>query len=160
MKLPSISELQKQLATLPARKVIETSIRLAKHKKEIKELLTYLLFESHDESSYISKIKEEIDQQFSEMNKSNLYLVKKSLRKILRVLNKQIRFSGIPQTELELRIYYCIKLRDSGIPFKKSQVLLNLYVNQVKKIEAALGKLHEDLQFDYRREISLLTGKL
>ena len=87
------------------------------------------------------------------MNKSNLYLAKKSLRKILRTINKFIRYSGNKQTEAELRIYYCVKLKSSGIEIDNSQVLKNLYGNQIKKIESTLSKLHEDLQFDYRKEL-------
>ena len=92
------------------------------------------------------------------MNSSNLYLAKKSIRKILRTINKYIRYSGSKETEVELRIHYCRTLVDSGIPFRKSQVLLNLYNNQLKKIETAVASLHEDLQYDYRKEISDLVS--
>ncbi len=153
MKPSTLSELQKELMLQSPKRITEITIRLAKHKKEIKELLTYLLFDAEDELAYIRKVKEEIDLQFSEINKSNLYLAKKSLRKILRIVNKQVRFSAQPATEIELRIYYFKKLRDSGIPFQNSQVLMNLYTNQVKKIESTLEKLHEDLQFDYAKEL-------
>jgi hypothetical protein len=153
MKASTLSDLQKELSTLPPKRVIEIATRLAKHKKENKELLTYLLFEAGNEEGYISGIKEETDQQFSEINKSNLYLSKKTLRKILRSINKYIKFSGDKTTEVELRLYYCKKLRESGIKFQNSQVLLNLYNNQVIKIESALSKLHEDVQFDYRKEV-------
>jgi hypothetical protein len=157
MKAPSISELQKLLSDLPPKRIAEITTRLAKHKKEIKELLTYLLLEADDEESYINRVKEEIDQHFEEINKSNLYFAKKSLRKIARIINKQIRFSAKPTTELELRIYYCKKIKSSNIDYLKSPVLVNLYTNQVKKIEVALEKLHEDLQFDYRREVEMIS---
>jgi hypothetical protein len=153
LKASGISDLQKELKNRPPAKVIELAVRLAKHKKENKELLTYLLFDADDEQTFINSTKEEVDSQFSEMNKSNLYLAKKSLRKILRLINKHIKFSALPVTELELRIHYCKKIRSSGIPFIKSQVLVNLYSNQLVKIDIALNKLHEDLQFDYREEI-------
>ena len=91
------------------------------------------------------------------MNKSNLYLAKKSLRKILRTINKFIKYSGNKQTEVELRIFYCNKLKLSGIDIEKSQVLKNLYDNQRKKIESLLAKFHEDLQFDYRKELEALS---
>ena len=156
MKAASLNELQKELNSLPPKRVLEICSRLIKYKKENKELLTYLLFEADDEEAYKKSIREEVDKQFLEMNKSNLYLAKKSLRKILRTINKFIRYSGSKQTEAELRIYYCTKLKKSGIPIKKSQVLLNLYNNQVKKINISLSKLHEDLQTDYLREMKEL----
>ena len=74
----------------------------------------------------------------------------------LYLFNKFIRYSGTKQTDVELRIYYCTKLKNSGIPIKNSQVLLNIYNNQIKKINDALSKLHEDLQFDYQRELKEL----
>lgn len=153
MQTHSLSELQKELSGLQPKRVLEICIRITKHKKENKELLSYLLFEAHDEEKYVGDIKEEIDLQFREMNKSNLYLAKKSLRKILRMINKYSKYSGKKETEAELRIYYCNKMKASGIPFRKNKVLDNLFGNQVKKINAILEKLHEDLQFDFRREM-------
>jgi gas vesicle protein len=149
MKAASLNALQKELTTLEPKRVLELCVRLMKYKKENKELLTYLLFEAHDEENFIKLIKEETDRQFSEINKSNLYLAKKSIRKILRMINKFIRYSGIKETELELRIYYCTKLKQSRIPIDKSKVLSNLYNNQLSKIKTVLSKLHEDLQYEY-----------
>jgi hypothetical protein len=156
MKAASLSELKQEIATLTPKQVMEICMRLAKHKKENKELITYLLFEAGDEKSFIRNIQEETELQFKEMNSSNLYLAKKSIRKILRTTNKFIRYSGSKQTETELRIHYCKTLIASGIQFKKSQVLLNLYNNQLAKIESAIASMHEDLQFDYRKEMQEL----
>ncbi len=153
MGAATVNELQKELATLPTKRLLELCTRLAKYKKENKELLTYLLFESHDEDSFITKTKEETDAQFEDMNKSNLYLAKKSLRKILRLINKNIKYSGKKQTEVELRIHYCKKLKDSGIRYGSSPVLLNLYNNQITKINSALSTLHEDIQLDFQNEL-------
>ncbi|HLG33951.1 MAG TPA: hypothetical protein VI757_03665 [Bacteroidia bacterium] len=149
MKAASLNELQKELTTLEPKRVLKYCVRLMKYKKENKELLTYLLFESHDEESFIKKIKEEMDMQFSEMKHLSIYLEKKSIRKILRMINKYIRYSGIKETEIELRIYYCIKLKKSGIPIHNSKLLTNLYNNQLAKIKTTLAKLHEDLQYEY-----------
>jgi len=156
MKAASLSELKQEIATLTPKQVIEICMRLAKHKKENKELITYLLFEAGDEKTFIKNIQEETEVQFREMNSSNLYLAKKSIRKILRTINKFIRYSGSKETEAELRIHYCKTLVASGIPFKKSQVLLNLYNNQLNKIDAAISSMHEDLQYDYKKEMQEL----
>lgn len=153
MSAATVNELQKELATLPTKRLLELCTRLAKYKKENKELLTYMLFEAHDEEAFIAKTKEETDAQFLDMNKSNLYLAKKSLRKILRIINKNIKYSGKKQTEVELRIHYCKKLKDSGIRYDGSPVLLNLYNNQIVKINSALLTLHEDLQLDFQNEL-------
>lgn len=158
MKSQTISDLQKELALQPPKKLQEICVRLAKYKNENKELLTYLLFDSNDEATFIESVKAETDQYFVEMNRSNLYLAKKSLRKILRNITKQCRYSGKKETEIELIHYFCMKLRASGIPYKNSPVLVNLYVNQVKKIEKAISKLHEDLRFDYAPLLAQLAN--
>jgi hypothetical protein len=133
-------------------------LRLARFKKENKELLTYLLFESHDEQAYIKNVKQEIDGQFANINDSSLYLAKKSIRKILRIANKYIRYSGSKTVEIELLIHFSDTLNESKIPYQKSTALTNLYNAQIKKISAAIKSLHEDLQYDYLKELKQLAG--
>ncbi len=153
MKAASVHEIKKELDKLDADHLLELCLRLARYKKDNKELLTYLLFEADDEAAYVENVKIEIDDQFAELPKGNLYYFKKSLRKILKLANKQIRYSGIRQSELEVRIHFCTLLKKSGVQLDKSPVLLNLYQQQIKKIHSTLKNLPEDLQFDYKREI-------
>lgn len=153
MKAASLSQLKKELSQIPPEDVLTLCMHLAKYKKENKELLTYLLFEANDPTAYIQGVKELMDEQFGEINKTNLYWAKKSLRKILRITNKHIKYSGSKQIELELLVYYCQKLKKSGIPFEKSTALSNIYIRQTQKIKKALATLHEDLQFDYADEV-------
>lgn len=156
MKAAGIADLKKELSGLSPKALKDICLRLAKYKKENKELLSYLLLEAHDEEGYIQSVREEIDEAFTTINSTNLYWAKKSIRKILRITGKYIRYSGNKQTEVELLIYFCRKLKDSGIPFDKNPVLLQLYRNQLKKIGKALDTLHEDLQYDYTAAISAL----
>ncbi|HEX6892268.1 MAG TPA: hypothetical protein VF141_16290 [Chryseolinea sp.] len=158
MKAVSVSEIKKELVNLDNKTLQELCMRLAKYKVENKELLTYLLFEAHDESSYISLVKEEIDQLFASLPQGNVYYIKKSLRKILRLTNRQIKYSGLPKTEVELRIYFCSKIVSAGIPLQKSQVLTNLYEQQLKKIKTVIEKLPEDLQYDYHDDVESLKS--
>lgn len=159
MKTATVTELKKELQNLPPKKLVEITLRLAKYKKENKELLTYLLFEADDEESFVKGIKDEMDEQFAEINRSHMYYAKKSLRKILRFANKHIKYSGEKQTEVELLMHFCEKMKNSGIPYKRDTSMNNMYARQIQKIEKALEKLHEDLQSDYRDEVRLLkTG--
>jgi len=57
MKAVTIKELKDELANLSPKEIRELCLRLARFKKENKELLTYLLFESGDESVYVGSIK-------------------------------------------------------------------------------------------------------
>jgi hypothetical protein len=156
MKARTLSIVKKELESLEPGEVVDLCVRLAKYRKDNKELLSYLLFDSHDEEAFIENIKKEIDENYVEMNRTNLYWVKKTLRKILRFTNKYIKYSGSARTEMELRIYFCKKLKDSKIPFHKSKVLENLYQGQLAKIQKSLLKMHEDLQYDYMKEIKPL----
>lgn len=156
MKAATVNEIKQELVTIKADKLVDLCLRLAKFKKENKELLTYLLFEAHDETSYVIAIKKEIDEQFSLINLSHLYFAKKSLRKIVRVINKYCRYSNVKETEIELRIYFCKCLQESGIPVDKNAVINNLYLSQKKKIYVLLATLHEDLQYDYLKEVDKL----
>jgi hypothetical protein len=156
MKSATIHEIKQELASRKPTELVELCLRLGRFKKENKELLTYLLFEAHDEQGYITAIKKEIDQAFSAINLSHLYFAKKSLRKIVRIINKFCRYSGSKTTEVELRIYFCTQLKESGIPVKRNPVIHNLYQSQLKKTGIILKNLHEDLQYDYKRSMDEL----
>lgn len=160
MRTSTTQELKQELTGLRPAELVGLCLRLARFKKENKELLTYLLFEANDEEGYVRGIKEEITELFGTINRSQLYFAKKTLRKIVRVINKYSRYSGNKQTDLELRLFFCQQLKDSGIPFRQNAVISNIFDVQLKKIKANLANLHEDLQHDYNREVeSLETEK-
>ncbi|MDB5197468.1 MAG: hypothetical protein JWP88_1839 [Flaviaesturariibacter sp.] len=156
MKAASISEIKQELKNTPQAQVMELCLRLARYKKENKELLTFLLFEAEDMSAYAKNIKEEIDEGFSGMNKSNLYIAKKSLRKILRTVNKYIKYAADKELEIDLLLHFCTNYKGLKIPAHKNTALANIYTSQIKKIKAAIDTLHEDLQHDYLRQIERL----
>ncbi|HEX6848894.1 MAG TPA: hypothetical protein VF144_18040 [Chitinophagaceae bacterium] len=156
MKASTINELKQELANTPAPTLVDLCLRLARFKKENKELLTYLLFEAHDTSEYIRSVKEEMAVQFAAINKSNVYYVKKTLRKVLRSAKKYIRYSGLAVVEVELLIYFCESLKALNIPIDKNPVLFNIYQNQLRNIKKALDGLHEDLQYDYLKAVDKL----
>ena len=153
MKAASLQEIKKELRSLDPDKVQDLCMRLAKYKKENKELLTYLLFEANNEQHYIESVKEELKELFKDVPASNVYLTKKTLRKILRFANKHIKYSGHPQSELELRIFFCLKIKETKILMQTSTVLFNLYQQQLKKIETTLAKLPEDIKTDYEQDL-------
>ncbi|MGZ3848444.1 MAG: hypothetical protein ACXVKI_04915 [Flavisolibacter sp.] len=156
MKAASSNEIRQELRNQSQAQLVELCLRLARFKKENKELLTYLLFEAGDRENYVSEVKKEVEEGFAEINTSSVYYAKKSLRKILRATNKYIRYTGDKITETELLLHYCDQLKASGIPFRKSTALNNLYQSQIKKIQAAIATLHEDLQHDYVRALDRL----
>ena len=156
MKASSINELKQELSNLPSAQLLDICLKLARFKKENKELLSFLLFEAHDEPAYTSNVKKEIDEQFENVNQDNLYFAKKSIRKILRIANKHIRYSSSKTVEIEVLTHFCMALNESGIPYAKSTALVNLYQSQLKKIKKGIQTLHEDLQYDYLKELGRL----
>lgn len=156
MEVAPISQIKKELKNLPPEEIRDIVLRLAKYKKENKELLSYLLFDAWNEAEYIRQVKEQIDMEFMSLNRSSFYLAKKTIRKVLRTTKKHIRFSGRKETEIELLLYFCKKLKNSKLNYKSSRVVFNLYLNQVKRIQKVISMLHEDLQYDYREELEAL----
>ena len=154
MKAASIQELKQELNDASRTQLVELSLRLARFKKENKELLTYLLFEVKDEAGFIRQVKNEMEKQVAGINTASLYFVKKSLRKILKVTGRYIRYTGSPLAEIELLLHFCRLLKASGIPFEESPILVNMYANQWKKIKGLISNLHEDLQYEYRKEVA------
>lgn len=149
MKAVTVKELKEELNERSPKELRELCLRLSKFKKENKELLTYLLFESSDESSYVEGVKREVDEQFKLINKKSQYLIKKGLRKILRNVRKYNRYSLKKETEVELLIYFCSKLKKFTPSIHRNTGLQNLYIGQVLTIRKKLSDLHEDLQSDF-----------
>lgn len=158
MKTATVAQLKKELNYRSTEELLQLCLRLSRFKKENKELLTYLLFESENEEGYIQGIKEEIDLQFEEINTSSFYYIKKSVRKILRSIRKYIRYSLKKETEVELLLYFCQKLNDFTPSIHRNRTLLNLYERQINMISKKITGLHEDLQYDYNQELEALIS--
>ena len=147
----SIKQLQSQLEQLDQKELTTICIRLAKYKKDNKELLTYMLFEASDETDYIRQVSNMIDELFTTVNIQQLYFAKKSLRKIIRITNKHVNFSDEINTGIMLWIRVYSNLIETGIDFSQSKVIENMKISIEKKIDKLISGLHEDLQYDYRK---------
>ena len=157
MKTATVQEIKQELSATKPADLVELCLRLARFKNENKELLTYILFEAHDEQSYVEGVKREISEAFGEINQSSLYYVKKSLRKIIRTINKYCRYSASKQTEVELRIFFCSTLQSSPFSLHRNPAITKLFVKQIEKVKSVLNALHEDLQYDYRKELERIS---
>jgi hypothetical protein len=156
MQSATVKELKQELGSRSQNELVDLCLHLSKFKKENKELLTYLLYEASDEAGFIDGVKREIDKQFDNINTTSYYYIKKSVRKILRGVKKYIRYSKKKETEVELLIYFCTTLKEMRPPMEKSVALHNIYIRQIGLINKAISTLHEDLQYDYKSELSLL----
>ena len=158
MNAASLHEIKKELGFLDKEVLLGLVLRLARYKKENKELLSYLLFEAHHENGFVQSIKNELDSQMEDITKSNMYLTKKALRKVIRFMDRFIKYSGLKESEAEIRIYFCKKMPEKSLHQSRLKVIENMYEGQLKKIKTALSKLDEDLQFDFGIELEKLRN--
>lgn len=156
MKAATVNEIKQELKERKPGDLIELCLRLARFKKENKELLTYLLFEADELSLYIKNVKEEMSEEFDQINTKNIYYAKKTLRKILRMANKYIRYTGSKTAEAEILLHYAHNFKALKLPLQKSTALKKVFEAQKKKIAVAIDAMHEDLQYDYLRELQRL----
>jgi hypothetical protein len=143
-----LQHIKKEIQHLPQEQLTELLLRLARYKKENKELMAYLLFEAHDEAAFIEKVKAEAGFMFSQLPALS-YHAAKGMRKILRLLSKYTKFTGSKQAEIELLLNFCdnyLEYADRRTSYKPIRLILT---RQVEKVRNLINKLHEDLQFDY-----------
>ncbi|WP_111684173.1 hypothetical protein [Winogradskyella tangerina] len=153
MKIESIVTIKKELQHLPKEDLLELCLRLGKFKKENKALLTYLLFEAHNEDGYIASVKSTLDDLFEGMNTDSYFYMKKTIRKILRQIRVYSRYSLKKSTEVELLIYFCERLNELKPSIHRNRTLSNLYERQIIALRKKISLLHEDLQYDYNLQL-------
>ena len=158
MKAATVKQLKDELKHSTSEELMNLCLRLSRFKKENKELLTYLLFESNNESGYIESIKQEVDDQFETINTNSYFYIKKSVRKILRLIKKYNRYSLNKETEVELLLYFCEKLKDFEPSIRRNVTLTNIYNRQIIDIKKKITALHEDLQYDYTLMLEEMEG--
>jgi len=157
MQTASLAQLKKEIQSMPHAELVEVCARLIKYKKENKELLTYILFESGDETYFIESLKIEVTAMFMEVNVKSMHWAKKTIRKILRTIQKYGRYSGLPTTQIELLIHFCQQMKELRLDFTESLAMKNLHATQVANIKKIVATLHEDLQYDYKERIDMLV---
>ncbi|WOD43463.1 hypothetical protein [Hwangdonia lutea] len=149
MKAVSVTVIKKELQHRSTDELMQLCLRLSRFKKENKELLTYLLFESADEAGYIESVKRYVDEEFEAINTKSYFYIRKSVRKILKNIKKYVRYSQKKETEVELLLYFCQKLKGFSPSIKYSTQLQNTYNRQILLVKKIVATLHEDLQYDY-----------
>ncbi|MBC7398497.1 MAG: hypothetical protein H7289_01035 [Mucilaginibacter sp.] len=150
-----LQDIKKELQHLSGLQIAELCLRLARHKKENKELLAYLLFEADNDTIFIEKVKAETGFMFSQLPVRS-YEAAKYLRKILRLIGKYTKFIASKEAEIALLLNFCgnyIQYADSRTAYKPLRLIL---VRQIEKVRTAIGKLHEDLQYDFVNDYNLV----
>ena len=155
IKVYGLADIKKEIQFQDKTVLMELVLRLARYKKENKELLAYLLFEADNDRGFIDSVIAENGFMFSQLP-SNNYQMAKSMRKILRLLNKYIKFMGSKEAEIEFLLSFCrnyIQYADKRGSYKPMRLILT---RQLEKIKKTIEKLHEDLQFDYAQDYNAM----
>lgn len=152
----SAAEIRNELKNLEKPELIKLLTQLISSKKENKEYINYLLFYSNDSNESIESFKNSIQSEFELIPSLDKFYAKKSIRKILRQTVRYVKYCNNTEHAIELLLCFCKAYKSKGVNSSKNQVLQNMYVMQLQKAQKLLKSLHEDLQYDYQREIDSL----
>ncbi|WP_407431124.1 hypothetical protein [Arcticibacter sp.] len=158
MKTNGIAEIKKTIKNISQAELAEICLKLARFKKDNKEYLHFLLFESSDPLAYAEDVKESLQEPLTNLNRHPSLKVKE-LRKHLRVLTRHIRYTSSTEVEITLLIWFSEMLVVHAGVRQSNKALYTLFIRQLEKIRKAFPKLHEDLQFDYKQPYNDLLSR-
>lgn len=153
-----LQDIKKEIQHLSQEQLADLCLRLTRYKKENKELLAYLLFEANNEHGFIEQVKAEAGFMMSQLP-SHSYLASKSVRKVLRLIGKYVKFMASKPAEIDLLMSFCYNYLQYINRNTSHKPLRMILVRQVQKIAASINKLHEDLQFDYSQDYNNLIAE-
>ena len=156
LKPASLAELKAELQTLPQEELLALCLRLARFKQDNKELLSYLLFDAADADGYTAQVQQAISEGFAQVNTSTVFFAKKSIRKILRQVNKVARYAANKEMEVALHLHFLQELLQLPHHITHSTVVDKMAHTQQQKIGKLIKGMHEDLQYDYKRRLQVI----
>lgn len=156
----SVKYIKEELSLLTNKELIGIIGSLIRFRKENKELVTYLLFDSKDELEFIRSVKKEMEAELEVVNRFNARNFLKLIRRTLRNTKKAIKFSGKPETEVQLLMHFLTLLMDKNLPFHRLKALMTIWDRTILNISKSVKLLHEDLQHDYSTELKALIDRL
>lgn len=156
MKAASVKQIKEELLKRSPNELVNICLRLSKFKKENKELITYLLFDAADEQGYVKEVVQTLVGEFETVNIKSLYIAKKNLRRIVRMVNRFIKYSDDPETPVQILMALCIEMKKLPLNFSRSASLANIVSATRNRLLKHIELLHEDLQYEYKREFQKL----
>jgi hypothetical protein len=157
MKSRSLSDIRKEVALLEKEEIGQLCLKLAKFSTANKELLSYLLFYPGAEEQFLAEVIDDLNCSFNDLNPSNAYLTKKTLRKILRMIKKYAHYTPTKALEIEMRLHFCKRFKELGLLKLRDMALRNIFDRELQKISKLITTLHEDLQYDYQLELEKIA---
>ena len=157
--MESLASLKKELSGLERSELISICARLARHKKENKELLAYLLLDADDPMLYAEKIKPSLDEPFDAPFYSTWAFAKR-LRKALRLISKYQRFTSNARGEAELLIYFLQPFQNDWRGQLRHTAIQKIVLRCIDKIEKLIHKIDEDYRADFEDPLQALRELL
>lgn len=149
MKASSLKDIKADLKNCSKEELLDLTLRLIRFKKDNKELITYLLYESDNDILFIESYKADMDEAFAQINRSSFFFIRKGVRKILSVTKKNIRYTQKKNIEIELLLHFCKLLIEFRPKINRNKVLMNTLETQSRMIRKSILTMDEDLQHDY-----------
>jgi hypothetical protein len=149
MKPSSLKDIKSELKNCSQEELLELTLRLIRFKKDNKELVSYLLYESESDDLFIENGKEEMDAAFELINRSSFFFIRKGIRKILANTKKNIRYAQKKEIEIELLLHFCKCVLTFKPNVDRNKVIMNTLETQIRMIRKGIETLNEDLQHDY-----------
>ena len=75
---------------------------------------------------------------------------------MLKNITRYSRYMGEKEPETELRLHFCRTMKQYGLASHKHQATMTIYTTQLDKIQSLITQLHEDLQYDFQKEMNEL----
>jgi hypothetical protein len=158
MKVPSLSDLKKELNFLDEKEAKNLLLELVKYSSENKSFFYFQLYSRENVYFYTQNIKDELELLFLSANTNHLYVAKKSIQAIRSKLTKFLKFTKNKADQAEVILFFCEKMNENGFLSFRYPVITNIFNSQLNKAKKLVLSLHEDLQSDYESKIQELES--
>ena len=148
----SIASIRKELKNLEREELVLVCLRLARYKKDNKELVSFLVFQRNEEE-FILEVKTEIHFEFTGLKLLSAFQQKKILQKSIRKINKYSKFCLSKTFDLVMFMFICQSLRDSGISLYSHTFAGTIYKKILLKASKIHSTLHEEIQGDFNEDL-------
>ncbi len=156
MQAVGITQIKKELEHLSNAELKALCLAVAKYKKDNKEFVGFQLFNASNVEAFVVDAKTEVSQLMDECNGYNYGVVKKKLPKIIRLITKYGKYMNNKPGYADMLLHFCEEYNMLNASCKQYPVIENIYLRQIKKIRTLVATLHEDLQYDYIRQLEKL----
>lgn len=156
IKPASLKVIKQELSLLSHQELIQIMLKLVRHRKENKELVSFILFDSKDETSFTQQMKLDMDELMEPVTRFNYATSLKYIRRVLRNTKKVARYSAHNEMEVELLMHFCSILKSKNLPIKDVKALSKMWDRCIQSMLKGISTLHDDLKYDYQTELDCL----